>query len=317
MGKHRFDKPVVILNPKAGSGKTLGTWPRLEPLFEARLGPVQVLHTEAPNHAIELTRNAIADGADLVTAVGGDGTLSEVVNGLLSNGKAISERTSLALFPLGTGGDFKRSALFPDNAEDVIAAIAENEIRRIDGCVARFRAFDGTRRERHFVNAAGFGIGGEVAVAAKQNFLTRYSGTGAFWWATAVAFLSYRAKRVRLKFDDSPTLEASVMEVALGNGRYEGGGLLLCPNAALDSGVVDVTVIHEAGFFEFIAAMPYLYSGKVYSHPKCHPYRAQRVVAESDEEVAIQLDGEALGILPLEVEVLPAAIPFAGIGAPD
>lgn len=317
MVDRRFSKPVVILNPKAGSGKSLRAWPRLEPLIEARLGPVLALFTEAPNHAIELTREAIAGGADLVAVVGGDGTLSEVVNGFLSNGTALSANTSLALIPLGTGGDFKRSGLIPDTTEQVVAAIAERDIRQVDACVARFRAADGTPTERYFVNAAGFGIGGEVAVLAKNNFLTRYSGTGAFWWATAVSFLSYRAKRVRLTFDDAPTLETSVMEVALGNGRYEGGGMLLCPNASLDSGVIDITVISEAGFFEFLRALPYLYSGKAYSHPKIHGHSARHVVAESDEEVAIQLDGEALGKLPLEAEILPAAIPFAGIRTSD
>lgn len=315
MGKRRFCKPCAILNPNAGSGKSLRMWPHLEPIFEEHLGPVDALFTEAPDHATQLTRDAIDGGADLVVAIGGDGTLNEVVNGFLAHDAALSKRAALGLCPIGTGGDFRKSALIPDAADKAIAAIAEREIRHVDACVARFRAYDGTPLERYFVNTASFGMGGEVAVAAKRNFLTRYSGTGAFFWATSVSFLTYRAKRVRLVFDDTQTLEASIMDVALGNGQYQGGGLHVCPRARLDSGATDVTVIREAGFFEFLGALPQLYSGRIYSHPKCHPYRARRVVAESDEEVAIQVDGEALGKLPLEVETLPAAVPFAGIGA--
>lgn len=315
MGHRRFGKPCVILNPKAGSGKSLRMWPRLEPLFEEQLGPVETLFTAAPGHATQLARDAVEGGADLVVAIGGDGTLNEVVNGLLASREPLAKRAALGLCPLGTGGDFRRSALIPDAADKAIAALAEQEIRRVDACVARFRGSDGSPLERYFVNTASFGMGGEVAVSAKKNFLTQYSGTGAFFWATAVSFLSYRAKRVRLTFDDTTPVEASIMDVALGNGQFQGGGLHVCPRARLDSGETDITVIREAGFFEFLAALPYLYSGRIYSHPKCHHYRARRVVAESDEEVAIQVDGEALGKLPLEVQTLPAAIQFAGISA--
>ncbi len=317
MEDRRFHRPCAILNPKAGSGKPLRMWPRLEPLFQERLGPVEALFTAAPGHAAQLARDAIKDGADLVVAIGGDGTLNEVANGFWQSAGSRSKRAAIALCPLGTGGDFKRSAGIPQAADEAIKAIAEREIRDVDACLARFRADDGTPLERCFVNTASLGLGGEVAVSAKGNFLTRYSGTAAFFWATALSFLSYRAKRVRLTLDETAMIEASIMEVALGNGQFQGGGLHVCPRARLDSGATDVTVIHEAGFFEFLAALPCLYSGRIYSHPKCHAYRVHRILAEADEEVAIQVDGEALGKLPLEVETLPAAIPFAGIGRPD
>lgn len=315
MDARRFRQPCVILNPKAGSGKTLQVWPRLQPLFEGRLGPVKALFTDAPGHATKLARGAIDSGADLVIAIGGDGTLNEVVNGFFANGKALSEQAAVALLPLGTGGDFKRSAALPETSEEVIRAIAEQQLRRVDVCLARFHSYDGKPLERYFVNVAGFGLGGEVAISAKSNFLTRYSGTGAFFWATAVSFLTYRARRVRLAFDEDATLETSIMEVALGNGQFQGGGMQVCPRATLDSGSVDVSVVRKAGFFEFLAALPYLYSGRIYSHPKCDFFRARRILAESDEEVSIQVDGEAVGTLPLEVETVPGAIPFAGIGA--
>ena len=315
MDTRRFRQPCVILNPKAGSGRSLRTWPRLLPLLEGRLGPVEALFTEAPGHATQLARGAIESGADLVVAIGGDGTLNEVVNGFLANGKVVSEQAAVALLPLGTGGDFRRSAALPEISDEVIKAIAERELRRVDVCLARFHSYDGKPLERYFVNGAGFGLGGEVAISAKNNFLTRYSGTGAFFWATAVSFLTYRARTVRLAFDEGTALETSIMEVALGNGQSQGGGMQVCPRARLDSGSVDVSVIRKAGFFEFLAALPYLYSGRIYSHPKCDFFRARRIVAESDEEVSIQVDGEAVGTLPLEIETVPGAIPFAGIGA--
>ena len=104
-----------------------------------------------------------------------------------------------------------------------------------------------------------------------------------------------------------------VMQVALGNGEYQGGGMHVCPRAALDSGTMEVTVIEEIGFLNFLRSLPLLYSGRVYEHPRCHHSRANFVTGDSDTAVAVEVDGEALGTLPLQAEVLPGAISMAGI----
>ena len=290
------------------------SWPKLRPVFEQHLGPVDVRFTTAPNHATQLTREALSDGADLVVGMGGDGTLNEVVNGFLADGKAVSADAALALCPLGTGGDFRRTAAIPASPREAIAAIAQRPLRRVDACRVLLRGYDGATVERYFINTTSFGMGGEVAVTAKNNFLTRHSGKGAFLWATISSFLSYGAKQVQLEFDSVEEEPVRIMEVALGNGAYQGGGMMICPLAKLDSGSMEISVVTEIGIFGFLAALPYLYSGKAYSHPKCRHYRALHVKADSTELVAVEIDGEAIGSLPLEAKILPSAIAFAGIG---
>jgi YegS/Rv2252/BmrU family lipid kinase len=314
MGDRRFRAPWVILNPRAGSGKAKRKWPALRPLFEHTLGPVNARFTKAPNHATELAREALGQGADLVVAIGGDGTMNEVVNGYFIDGKAISPDAALALCPFGTGGDFRRSARIPESTRAAIDAIVNRPAHEIDALRVRLTSANGLSLERYCVNVTSFGLGGEVSVAAKNSFLTRYSGRAAFLWATALTFVRYRAKGVRLAVDrEEPAEAVPIVQVALGNGAYQGGGMRICPLAQLDSGLLEVTLVKETGFMDFIRSLPLLYSGKVYSHPNCHHFRARRVAAYSDETVAVEVDGEAIGNLPLEAEILPSAIKMAGI----
>ena len=314
MRERRFRSPCVILNPRAASGKAQRKWPKLHPALERELGPVEVRFTEAPNHATELARGALESGSDLVVAVGGDGTLNEVVNGYFVDGAAISREASIALCPIGTGGDFRRCVGIPNSPEDAVKAIAGRPVKRIDACRVRLRSHAGDAVERYCLNVASFGLGGEVSVAAKNSALAPYSGQAAFLWSTAISFLRYRAKPVELAMiGQQQPRRYRVMQVAVGNGEYHGGGMHVCPRAALDSGTLEVTVIEEIGFFNFLRSLPLLYSGRVYEHPKCHHFRATALAGASEERVAVEVDGEAIGTLPLEAEVLPGAVLMAGI----
>ena len=314
MGERRFRAPCVILNPRAASGKARRQWPSLRSVFEAELGPVNALFTKAPNHATELAREALEGGSDLVVAVGGDGTLNETLNGYFSDGQPVSPDAALGLCPIGTGGDFRRSSGIPESPREAIAAIATRQEVRVDAFRVRLTAQDESRLERYCINLTSFGLGGEVSVAAKTSFLTPYSGRAAFLWATATTFLRFRGKAVRIAIDRSRTAEpVRIAQVALGNGAYHGGGMCVCPRARLDSGSLDVTVIRETSFIDFLRSIPLLYSGEIFSHPKCDHYRAKRLEAFSDERVAVEIDGEAIGNLPLEAEILPSAVKLAGV----
>lgn len=314
MAGRRFRKPCVILNPKAASGRALRRWPMLRSLFEEYLGPTEALFTEAPGHAIELSRDALEGGADLIVACGGDGTLSEVVNGYLSVGADGAAVAAVGLCPFGTGGDFRRSAGVPRQPREAIAAMASREARLVDACRLQLRSHGGSPITRYCINTASFGMGGEVATAAKENFLSSVSGKGAFLWATGLSFLRYRAKPVQLKVGERPAQAVRIMQVAIGNGTYQGGGMAICPKARLDSGRMEITIVEEIGLLTFLMSVRLLYAGTIYTHPKCHHIRARRIAATSETKVAIEVDGEAIGTLPLEAKVLPGAVRMAGLG---
>lgn len=314
----RFRNPCVILNPRAASGKAQRLWSSLRPVVETTLGRVDVRFTEAPNHAAALTQEALEGGADLVVAVGGDGTFNEVVNGYLSEGLPINPDASLAYCPAGTGSDFRRSAGIPRSPHDAVKAIAKAPVRKFDACGVRFATPAGDTNTRYFANVASFGIGGEVSEAAKRNFLTAVNGRAAFLWATATTLLRYRAKDVSLTFDDEePGQSLRVMQVALGNGAYHGGGMNVCPLASLESGCIDVTVIRETGFLDFLRSTRLLYSGNILSHPNCAHYRVTSVTATSTDRVLLEVDGETVGRLPCAAWVLPGVLSIAGTGVAD
>ena len=303
-----FGKAVAVLNPQAGGGRARRKRAELERLLGEEIGQPEMLLTERPGHASALTRQALAAGADLVIAVGGDGTLNEVVNGFFDGGRAVNPAAALAVVPIGTGGDFQRTARLPTDIGEAVSRIARGKRRPIDAARLRLVGHDGRPVERWFVNLASFGMGGEVSIHAKRNFLTRVSGTAAFLWATFCVFLRYSGKTVRLALDDRPAEEFAVTNAAIGNGEYHGGGMRPCPRARLDSGELEVTVIDRLTMYEFLRSIPVLYSDDIYSHPKAHRFRARRIVAESDETVCAEVDGEALGRLPLEAQVVPAAL---------
>ena len=278
-------------------------WPRYQAALGARV-ELETLLTERSHHAIALARDAAAR-ADVVVAVGGDGTINEVINGLLT---AESCGAKLAYIPMGTGGDFQRTVRLPLKPDEVADVITSGEVYEMDAAKALLTGHDGKPVERYFINLASFGMGGDVSVRAK-NFLSPLSGKLAFLYATFVVFLGYRGKTVRLKLDEDPREhEYLITNVAVGNGRYHGGGMHPCPRAVLNDGQLEVTPIERLSMFELIRDIRILYSDNVYVHPKAHHFRASRVVAESDEIVRVEVDGEAVGRLPMEITALPRAL---------
>lgn len=313
MRKPRFHNPCVILNPRAASGRALHLWSSLRPTVESTLGPVDVRFTEAPDHAATLTREALQGGADLVVAVGGDGTFNEVVNGYLSQGLPLNPDASLAFCPAGTCSDFRRSAGIPRSPHDAAKAVAKVPVRKLDACGVRVTRPNGDTITRYFANVASFGVGGEVCVAAKHNLLTPVNGRAAFLWATAKTLIRYRAKDVSLTLDDEePGQLLRVMQVALGNGAYHGNSMKVCPLASLESGCIDLTVIRETGYLDFLRSIRLLYSGNILSHANCIHYRAKSVTATSTDHVLVEVDGEAVGQLPCTAWVLPRVLSMAG-----
>ena len=301
-------KSAVIVNPRSAGGKTGRQWPDLAGALAGRIGPVEMRFTERPGHAISIARELLEQGFDRIIAAGGDGTISEVANGFLRDDQPIRPAACLGILPLGTGGDFRRSLGVPRDIREAMDVIAAGVPLRIDMGKAEFTQ-GGQRQNRNFVNLLSFGMGGEVASMA-ANFLSPLSGTAAFLWATAMALAQYRRKNVRLETDgaESPAL-FSIYNVAVGNGRFHGGGMQACPTAVLDDGIFEVTVIDYMNLLQVAVDFRVLYSDNVYRHPKVHHLRARKLLAEASEPVRIEVDGEPLGILPLEIAVLPERLP--------
>ena len=215
----------------------------------------------------------------------------------------------MGFIPFGTGEDLQRTLEIPSDvvrAVDILAAAAQASI---DVGKAAFVAHDGSPVERYFVNLLSLGMGGDVALRAKNFLSPLLGGKVAFLYATVAVFARFRGKQVRLALDEE--LEPSeffISNVAIGNGRYHGGGMHPCPQAVMNDGLLEVTTIDYLTMFEFVRDINYLYSDDIYRYPKARHFRARKIVAQSDETTYIEIDGEALGRLPLEVNVLPSSL---------
>lgn len=303
---------VAILNPKAAGGKVRRRWPAFEAAIRERIPDLQVRWTERPWHAAEITKEVLLAGTDLVIAAGGDGTVHEVVNGFFENDAPVRPGARLAYVPMGTGADFQRTVQAPSNPTEVAAYLAAGHSKAIDVGLVRFLDSQGREiRRRYFANLLSFGMGGDVSIAAKETLICKLDGKAAFLWGTLKVFLRYRGKRVRLVLDDGETLEGlDITNVAVGNGEYHGGGMHPCPRASLVDGMLEVTIIDRLTTWELLRDISTLYSDDIYKHPKVRHRRTRGLKAYSPDETRAEVDGEAAGSLPLEIRVLPGALPL-------
>jgi diacylglycerol kinase (ATP) len=286
---------VAIVNPNSGHGKSAGAWTKVRAFLP---GHVEEFMTRSRGHALELSRTAIKAGAKTVVAVGGDGTVNEVVNGFFENEREISHEVRLGIIPHGTGSDFARTLSLPLDPKRAAAVIHPGEPKLVDLLKVVYTTDEGLPSLRYSINITSFGIGGIVAARIKRSYLL----------ATLQTVFTFRGNSVRLHVDGMSTLEGRISNVAVGNGQYQGGGMRLCPAASISDGLLDVSVIRYLSLLELLRGIPMFYNGKILTHPKVKTYRAQHVQATSAETVLIEIDGEPLGRLPIEIWIVHKAI---------
>jgi diacylglycerol kinase (ATP) len=308
-------RPFVVVNPRSGGGQAGRTFGDVKAVLERRLGPVEVKLTERPGHAIDLARDAARGGAELVVAVGGDGTLHEVANGVLD----AEASTAVGYVGQGTGGDFRRTLGLEHRLDAYVDAIASGSVRKVDAGKLRYRPADGGTRTRWFVNILSAGMGGLVDryVADTSKAL---GGKAAYFWASTRALVACQRGRLRCEV----SLEAERHErrvetfmIAICNGRYFGGGMHVAPMAKIDDGRFEVVSMDAPSKVAFAAFSRRIYEGKHLDAPGVQHFVCDRISIDLENEGArgvflLDVDGEPLGGLPLEVEMVPKALTLRG-----
>ena len=302
-------RTIVVVNPRSQGGRLGKRWKDIADTI-GRAFPFEEAVTEGPGDATLLTRKALRGGAERVVAIGGDGTINEVVNGFFDErGAAIAAEASMAVIPFGTGGDFRRTVHLPTELAEAARVIAANHRRKVDVGRLEFTASDGKRALRMFANIASFGVSGVVDRLVNES--NKKLGRLSFALATARATWSYRNQRVQLVFDGRDRVEATINTVAVANGRYFGGAMMVAPNAELDDGQFDVIAMGDFGFGDLLKSGRRLYQGTHLTMDKVTARRARVVEAEPIDPAAIvelDVDGENPGRLPARFELLPAAL---------
>ncbi len=303
-------RTVVVVNPHSQGGRLGKRWPELADTL-ARAFPFDDVQTTAPGDATRIAREALLAGAERIVAIGGDGTINEVVNGFFDAGTPIAPDASFALIPFGTGGDFRRSAEIPLELADAAAVIAANRRKKIDVGRLELTRTDGSRAVRMFANIASFGVSGVVDRLVNES--GKKLGRLSFALATARATWSYKNQRVQLIFDGdiASRIETTINTVAVANGKYFGGAMMVAPNAELDDGQFDVVAMGDFGFGDLLRSGRRLYKGTHLAMEKVTSRRARTVDAQPIDpsaKVELDVDGEPLGLLPARFELLPAAL---------
>ncbi|PKQ01971.1 MAG: transcriptional regulator, partial [Alphaproteobacteria bacterium HGW-Alphaproteobacteria-12] len=303
---------AAIVNPRSGGGRTGRAWRVISETIERDLGPVRAHFTAAPATphflpAAELTREALRAGAQLVIAVGGDGTIDEVVNGFFEDGAAINPDAHLAVLNAGTGGDFRRTFDLPEEAAEGVQRIAAGTTRRIDIGKLTFIAEDGQETVRYFNNIASFGLSGETVRAVNEaTWQKSLGGNFAFTWATLMTALRHKPRPVKIETDDGFETIANIGLTAVANGRYFGSGMKVAPDAEPDDGLFDVVIMRDLKFMDLLTGDGNLREGTHVNGPKVQVVRARTVTATplGPEAVLLDVDGEGPGRLPARFEIM-------------
>ncbi len=297
----------VIVNPYAANRRAGKLWPQVERRLRETYPAMQAHLTTRPREATELTRRALLEGCDLILAMGGDGTVNEVINGFFDGEQRLAPHTALGFIPSGTGTDFVRSLSLPRDPVSAIDKLQGSTPRPADVGRLRCVSRDGQPVMRYFMNIADLGFGG--ALVDRVNGTTKMLG-GFLSFLSGLLFTLtfYDNVRVRVRIDDYLDEEMVVNSVNVANGQYFGGGMWVAPKAKLDDGQFDIVIVGDVTRPEVVKNISRLYRGTLAEHPKVKVFRGRRVEVNSTQEVLLDADGEAPGKLPAIFELLPGAV---------
>jgi len=300
-------KTVAIVNPTAGYCRARRLWPRLLASLGEPGAKVATWWTEWPGQAETLAARARREGFDRVVAVGGDGTLLEVVNGLWWEPRG--PLPSIGVVPFGTGCDYVRNFdLGPTLRDQVMTALGEAALRVSLGLV-RLQGFDGRPRQRVFINVLGLGFDARVIAGFRQQRL-RLPGKTGYFLSGIKEMLRLPQHRITGALDGRP-LKTEAMLVAIGLGRYFGGGMMITPGASPPAGHFQVVLAQKLSPLELLGLLPGLYFGRHLNHPRVTAAYASRIKINADPPAEVEAEGELEGTTPLEVTIIPRALEIA------
>jgi YegS/Rv2252/BmrU family lipid kinase len=295
-------RAFVVVNPAAGNGTTRARVPSIRQALAAAGVVMECVETDGPGRATELAAGAARRGWPLVVAVGGDGTINEVVNGLIDdNGQA---RATLGIVNTGRGRDACRNLAIPAGEAAAVARLCHGAERRVDLGVV-----EAADRRRYFVNAAGAGFDAAVAERARSR---RGTGTVPYLLAVLGALRRHRPRLAAIAVDGTEPREQCVTAVVVANGAWYGGGMKIAPAAHPADGLLDVVVLGALGRLALLRWLPTVYGGGHLACPDVTTARARTVTITAPQPLAVHADGEPAGRTPLCVRVLPGALRVRG-----
>lgn len=291
-------------------------WPAISKKLVAAIGDFQTSFSQYPTHATHITRAALLAGFERIIAVGGDGTLSHVVNGFFSEGnhkQPINPDAILAVITGGTGCDAARSLPIGVGLEQQLNTLNNNSFKKIDLGRVETTLEDGSSQVQMFLNMCSFGLSADVVTAVNKAGVGKtISGRFAYLLSAMKALMFNQNRKVSMKLNNKQLVEETVALVGVANGAYCGGGIWLAPMAKMDDGSLDTIVVGNVGFLDLLRYLRRLFKGEHLSHPKINHYPVTKFSAHTSNAggkfMPVEADGEFIGYLPCHMDIMTKAI---------
>lgn len=295
---------LAIVNPTSGRARSGEVWPRVASALEAKGVALDTVLTTGPGDGRVIARRAVAEGRRRFLAVGGDGSVNDVLNGLMAIALPAGDAVTLAPIPLGTGNDWARALGMPRDPDGIAAAIAREATFAHDVGLLEFEPDSSGRPRRHwFVNIAGAGFDSHVI----ERLPTHVESQLAYLRGALRELAQYESRHFRVE-SDGGGIDEKMLLVFVANGQYCGNRMHVAPRALLDDGRLDVVGIREVGLLRALFKLGKLYRGTLGGDPLVWETRASRLRIETDWPAAVEADGQVVGDTPVQITVLPGAL---------
>ncbi len=298
----------AIINPTSGNGSSRQKWPQIENLLKKNNFDFNFAFTEHENHSQELIQQAIKDGFLNIICVGGDGTLHNIVNGIMSQTSLSSNEVTVGMIPIGTGSDWVKTHNIPNDFEEAIQLI-KNGNKKIQD-LGKIEFLDEDRNPVYFNNLAGVGFDGFVV-----SKVHKYKHFGALAYLTGAVLGLFSFKNFNSKVVvDSSEIHSKTLMILVGLCNYSGGGMQLTKDANPFDGLFDISIAKDIGKLDIIKNLSKLFNGKIVNHKKVETLKSNAISITIDEEGLpfIQADGELIGKGNIKLSVSPKAFSFYG-----
>ena len=303
-------RAVVIANRMARKGGCGRNWPQIEARLRRHLPRFDLRFTEGPGHGTQLAREALAQGCDTFVAIGGDGTVNEVVNGMVADGAMARPDLALCPVPAGTANELCLALGLSADEDAAYRNVVEGAARRIDLIDVRCAGLAGGEAQRYGYAIACFGAAAEISYrTSASRFLKKLGGRFSYYYQTLLVTLTYPYWQASLSVDGEAARSFPIYTGLACNTPNGGGGMMLAPGASFEDGVLDLVLFREITRRDIILQKPsWLYEGRHVEHPQVEVVRGRRIAVEGPAMALVDLDGETVGRLPMTATVIPRAL---------
>lgn len=296
-----IEKYFVIVNPNAGGGQAKKDWPKIQELLRIKNLDFDYSLTSHQRHAIKLSMNALKAGYRKLIAVGGDGTINEIVNGIMESSIAKTD-IRLGVIMIGTGNDWGRMFNIPNDYEKAIDLIIKEHYFSQDVGKVEYYLQD-QKQSRYFINTAGLGFDAMVVEHANKAKDMGKSSKFSYILTLLKTLMKYKKLDVNIQLSGRPLQGSQLFTMSIGIGKYSGGGMMQVPDALPDDGFFDIMIVNQIRKGKIIRKIKKLYDGNIGKIKEVQLLRTDQIEVQSQDLLLLQVDGESLGHAPFLFQV--------------